>query len=109
MCPDIRMNPYTIVRDRKPQLPSTVTCQVKQRLEKLPPYEKMIEYYKAMLFYGEYQVLKPEFLSAPLFMLDNVNYSSLVAEDPLPIRELLSLIDIEPGYGTVTGDCEVGP
>lgn len=77
-------------------------------LEAKPPYEKMLELYKAMLFYGEYRELKPAHDSEPLFMLDNVNFSSALVPDPLPISELLHLVTVEPGYATVTGDCEIG-
>jgi len=30
-------------------------------------------------------------------------------EDPLPLGELSSLFEVEPGYGSVTGDLELGP
>ena len=83
--------------------------RVKHRLSGRSPFEKMVEVYKAMLFYGEYEAIRPELLPAPLFMLDNVNFSSAVVEDPLPMHELLSLFGLEPGYASITGDCEVGP
>jgi aspartate/methionine/tyrosine aminotransferase len=77
-------------------------------LQAKPPYEKMLELYKAMLFYGDYQGLKPLHDSETLFMLDNVNFSSALVPDPLPLHELLGLVTVEPGYATITGDCEIG-
>src|SRR4051812_8761744 len=82
--------------------------RVKTKFERLAPYEKMLASYQAMLFYGEYKFLKPFAQPFPLFMLDNVNFSGAVVEDPLPMRELLALFEMEPGYHTVTGDCEIG-
>jgi hypothetical protein len=81
----------------------------KRHLATLGPWAKMIEYNKAMLFYREYAGLRPQRMPFPLFMLDNVNYSSTVVPDPLPLSTLLDVFRVEPGYATVTGDTEIGP
>lgn len=80
----------------------------KKMLRRLPPYTKMLELNKAMLFYGEYAPLKPAEQPASLFMLDNVNFAPALFADPLPMEEVMRLFRPAPGYGTITGDAEAG-
>jgi hypothetical protein len=72
------------------------------------PFEKMVEYTKAMIRYGDYGCIPLPRSNMPLFMLDNVSYARSFADDPLPISDLLAAFDVDPSYGTITGDAEVG-
>jgi len=82
--------------------------RVRQRLSRMAPFEKMVEYTKAMIRYGDYSCIPPPRSSTPLFMLDNVSYARSFADDPLPIPDLLAVFDVDPSYGTITGDAEIG-
>lgn len=81
---------------------------VRQRLSRMPPFEKMVEYTKAMIRYGDYRCIPPPRSDTPLFMLDNVSYARSFADDPLPIPDVLAMFDVDPSYGTITGDAEIG-
>src|ERR1043165_5121506 len=72
------------------------------------PFDKMVEYTKAMIRYGDYRCIPLPRSNTPLFMLDNVSYARSFADDPLPLADLLAAFDVDPSYGTITGDAEVG-
>ncbi len=78
-------------------------------LENLPPHEKLQELSKLMLFRGRYRSLKEAVSDHKYFLiLDLVNYSKVFFPEPLPIQELLEIFSIEPGYGSLTGNLEIG-
>jgi aspartate/methionine/tyrosine aminotransferase len=78
-------------------------------LKDLPPHEKLQEISKVMLLRGRYRVLKEALSDMNFcFILDSVNYNSLIFDDPLPMKEILDILNVEPGYGSLTGNVEVG-
>jgi len=78
-------------------------------LEKLPPHEKLQELSKVMLFKGRYRILKKALSRVQFYIiLDLVNYSRILFPDPLPVKELLDIFSVEPGYGSLTGHLEIG-
>jgi len=77
-------------------------------LDNFPPHEKLQEISKVMLFRGRYRSLKEAVSSTKFyFVLDSVNYSRLIFQDPLPIQKILDIFTIEPGYGSLTGHIEI--
>jgi DNA-binding transcriptional MocR family regulator len=77
------------------------------KLRALPPQALMEECCKAAIYVGDYAELGDPAAGAAA-MLDGMNYTARLQHDPLPMRWLLSALEIVPGYGTVPGDIELG-
>ncbi|RKZ89424.1 MAG: hypothetical protein DRR19_11550 [Candidatus Parabeggiatoa sp. nov. 1] len=78
-------------------------------IDTLPPHDKLQELSKVMLFRGRYRILKEAVSNVKYyFVLDLVNYSKILFPDPLPVQQILNIFTIEPGYGSLTGNFEIG-
>jgi aspartate/methionine/tyrosine aminotransferase len=77
---------------------------------KLTSYGRTLEYYRLMFFEGPFATLRDSFSVRPeVELIDQINFSGVLHDDPLPLNVLIDHLSVEPGYGTPDGSHEMGP
>lgn len=73
------------------------------------PYRRIFEAYSLMFGEGKYAALDSHrrYREEPS-IIDQINFSQDLFVDPLPIASLVRTIPAEPGYGTSSGELELG-
>lgn len=83
---------------------------LRRRLASMSPQAKMEECGKAIIYLPPYDKVKRASQSThAVFVYDLINFSRRIFEDPLPMTAILETFEVEPGYGSLTGDVELGP
>lgn len=82
---------------------------LQRRLASMSPQTKMEECGKAIIYLPSYDKVKRAGQSTHgVFVYDLINFSRQIFQDPLPMTAILSTFEVEPGYGSLTGDVELG-
>jgi len=83
---------------------------LRRHMAGLSPQAKMEACGKAIIYLPPYDSIKRSSdKSASVFVYDLINFNHHLFADPLPMVTLLDTFEVEPGYGSLTGDVELGP
>lgn len=74
-----------------------------------PAYRRIFDAYRLMFGEDEYASLNHlRKRRGEVAVIDQINFSRKLFIDPLPVADIASALPIEPGYGTSSGELELG-